>query len=231
MQTEQYVELICQNPSKQRIVHIYLLEKNSKYSNSSQDLKKLLNRIKNPTDVILICYKPLNTYSKKTINTFKHLNIYTYLHEIFDLVIPNGPLCYPHRIMSREEVLKLCNDDLFCYLTNLPKIFDEDPQCIWIGAESGDVIEIKFLSDLSGEAVQYRVCVPKSGRLIYKQITEAEPEVQAAESKNTEDEQGSDSNDDLLEHREMNAGDSDYLSDGSNGDGDEYDGEGEGELL
>ena len=198
MQTEEFVRLDCVDIKKNRDVLIYLFSKTSKYTTSSQDLKRLLKKIKTPCDVILITYAPFNTYGRKAIASFGHLNVYTYLHEIFDLIVPKGPLCYPHRIMSREEVLKLCNEELYCYLTNLPKIFDEDPQCIWIGAENGDVVEITMLSDISGETIQYRVVVPKSGRVIF-----AKAEEQTAETTATEE--PVDDNEDLDEHRELNA--------------------------
>jgi DNA-directed RNA polymerase subunit H (RpoH/RPB5) len=68
--------------------------------------------------------------------------------------------------MSRSEVINLCNLELNCYLQNLPKIFDCDPQCIWIGAKVGDVVEIKMLSDIVGETMNYRVVIPKNGRII-----------------------------------------------------------------
>jgi DNA-directed RNA polymerase subunit H (RpoH/RPB5) len=135
------------------------------------------------------------------------LNIFTYLHVIFDLVIPKGPLCYPHRILSKEEVLHLCNEELFCYLTNLPKIFDEDPQCIWIGAESGDVVEIKILSDISGEAIQYRVVVPRSGRVIFTKEDTQDEQITTQNETSPEDEE-------LEEHRELNTAD-DLLEDPS----------------
>ena len=95
--------------------------------------------------------------------------------------------------MSREEIIKLTNDDLCCYITNLPKIFDEDTQCIWIGAKVGDVLEIKISSDISGESIHYRVVVPKSGKLIaYKEAPAEEAPVEE------EDEE-------ILEHREEGA--------------------------
>ncbi len=198
MQTDQYVILECTDSRRNRDVLIYLFDKNSKYAVQSPDLKRLLKKIKNPCDVILVTYAPFNTYGKKAIATYKHLNVFTYLHEIFDLVLPFGPLCYPHRILSRDEVLKLCNDELMCYLTNLPKIFDEDPQCIWIGAESGDVVEIKMLSDIAGETYQYRVVVPRSGRVIFAKEAPDEPAADQESKDNADDEE-------LDEHRELNA--------------------------
>lgn len=208
MQTEQYVKIECLDAKQKRKIIIYLFDKNSKYTVSSQDLKKLLKKIKNPCHVILVTYKPLTTYGRKAINSFKHLNIVTYRHEIFDLVVPHGPLCYPHRVLSRDEVLHLCNNDLCCYLINLPKIFDEDPQCIWIGARVGDVVEIKMLSDITGETIQYRVVIPKSGRIIaatkeIKEETDERVKSVAADHEEVDEE--------VLEHLEHANADNDEL--------------------
>jgi DNA-directed RNA polymerase subunit H (RpoH/RPB5) len=166
MQGDQYILLDAYDPIKNKKVLIYLFDKNSRYTQVSQDLKKLLNTIKQSCTIMLIVYKDLNVYCRKTIAKFKYLDIITYRQEIFDLIIPNGPLCYPHRKLSREEVLKLFNDELGCNLYNISKIMDEDSQCIWIGAEVGDVVEINMLSDISGHCVQYKVVIPKSGRII-----------------------------------------------------------------
>jgi hypothetical protein len=61
MQTDQYVKLEYINDRSNKPVLIYLLAKDSKYSNSSQDLKRLLAKIKEPSDVILVSYQLLKT--------------------------------------------------------------------------------------------------------------------------------------------------------------------------
>lgn len=166
MQVDAYVELKYINVNTGKPVRIYLLSRTSTYSDKSQELKKLLARIKTPSDVILVSKGKFKSHAMRAISTYKHLRVETYKHEHFALEIPRGPLCYQHRIMSRDEVKTLLNDDLSCYLTNLPKILDDDPQCIWIGAEVGDVIEIKSYSDISGECIQYRVVIAHTGRIV-----------------------------------------------------------------
>ena len=196
MQFHQYVKLDYINQKNGRPVLIYLIAKGSKYANSSQDLKRLLAKIRDPTDVILVTEAPFKTYSKRSIALFKHLRVKSYLHENFILVVPNGPLCYPHRILKHEEVNKLLNNDLCCYLVNLPKILLEDVQCTWIGAEVGDVVEIKMLSDISGESIQYRVVVAKSGRVIsFRDYNKKKKPVAVEEPEEEED-------DDVTAHRE-----------------------------
>jgi len=165
MQFKDFVELKYTSSTGKPII-IYLLAVNSKFNTGSQDLKRLLSKIREPTDIIIVTNEAFKIYSTRALEKFTHLNIKVYLHENFNLIIPNGPLCYPHRIMDADEVNHLLNEDLCCQLINLPKILIEDVQCIWIGAEIGDVIEIKMISDTTGETIQYRVVVPKSGKII-----------------------------------------------------------------
>lgn len=200
IQIDKYVRMDYFNEKSNRPVLIYLLSKDSKYVNT-QDLRRLLAKIKEPSDVILVSKDPLKTYANKIITTFKQLRIKTYLHENFALIAPKGPLCYPHRILSESEVDRLLNDDLYVNLIHLAKITPDDVQCIWIGAEVGDVIEITSDSDISGEFIQYRVVVPLSGKIIsFREKKETNTEA-AVENGEEEDE-------DIQEHR-ANAKDED----------------------
>jgi DNA-directed RNA polymerase subunit H (RpoH/RPB5) len=166
MQTLHMVRIDCKNTEQSRSVIIFLFDNTNYYNNSSQNIKRLLSKIKELSDVILISNAPLKSFSLRAINVYNNLNVRLYLHQNFNLIIPNGPLCYSHRILSRDEIDRLLNSDLCCYLTNLPKINIDDVQCIWIGAEVGDVIEIKSLSDITGESIHYRVVIPKSGSIV-----------------------------------------------------------------
>lgn len=190
MQSNKYV--ILEYLSKQgRKVLIYLFAPDSKHASASQDLKKLIGKNKNPCDIILITEQEFKTYANRVINAFLHLNIRAYLHRHFNSDIPNGPNCYPHRIMSHIEVNQLLNNELFCHLIHLPKILEEDPQCIWLGAQVADVIEVRMLSDSTGETIQYKVVIRKDGKMNLKKKETEEDE----KEKETED-------DDIKEYRE-----------------------------
>lgn len=140
-------------------VLIYLFAKNSKYAEQSTELKKLLMSIRVPSDVMLITKNEFKIYSVKAIAVAKHLNVKTFLHENFSIIIPKGPLCQPHRILSAKETNRVLTKELFCDISNLPKIYENDPQCIWIGAEIGDVVEVISDSDISGKYMTYRLVV------------------------------------------------------------------------
>lgn len=201
MQANKYIKIDFINDKSGKPVLIYLLadntddsktksNKNTSYSTSTQNLKRLLARIKDPSDVILVSKEPLKTYAQRAIRSFSYLRVKTYLCENFNLVIPNGPLCYPHRILSFNEVNRLLNDELCCKLINLPKMVSDDVQCIWIGAEVGDVIKIDMLSDTALRCVQYKVVVPKNGSIVNFRVEEKK------------EEENSDEDEDIIEHRE-----------------------------
>lgn len=202
IQASQHVKIEFFDEKIGRPVFIFLLSADSNFTVTAQYLKKLLVHIRNPSDIIIIAREPLRNYAQKAMRTFKHLRIKVYLHENFDLIVPNGPLCYPHRILSHEEIQRLLNEELFCYLINLPKILLEDVQCIWIGAEVGDVVETTMLSDIAGETVQYRVVVPKSGKI----TSFRQDSVDVVVENDDEDE-------DIQEHRENAAIDKEDIDD------------------
>lgn len=189
-------------------VFIYLIATNSVYHLVPQNLKQLLNKIKIPADVILVTSFPFSSGGLKSIPAFKHLRVKMYLHETFSFILPNGPLCYPHRIMEPQEINTLLNSGLCCYLTNLPKISVSDPQCIWIGAEVGDVLEISMLSDISGIALLYKVVVAKNGKI----ISFRDPDV-ITEEKEADDEL----DDDVAEFHDVQPTESDYEDDDDTG--------------
>jgi DNA-directed RNA polymerase subunit H (RpoH/RPB5) len=192
MQFMEYVDLKYTDPINHKPVIIYLFSPESKFAKKSPELKKLLNRLRKPTKVIIVTHEPLKIHSVRAINdqAFNHLDVSVYRHENFNIVTPKGPLCYPHRIMRHTEVNKLLNDDLCCYLVNLPKIREDDAQCIWIGAECGDVVEIKPLSSIAMESVQYRLVIAKHGRVVSLQNYQKSKKSQEDDAGEEEEEPG-----------------------------------------
>jgi DNA-directed RNA polymerase subunit H (RpoH/RPB5) len=167
MQYDQYIKIDCIDQKKNKPVLIYFMSKNSKYAEQSHQFKKIISKITDPSDVIIVMENNPKLHITRAIISFhKHLSIFTYKHQNFSLVVPLGPLCYKHRILEKKEVYELLNNELFCNLVNLPKILVNDVQCIWIGAEIGDVVEITNYSDINGEYVYYRVVVGRAGRMI-----------------------------------------------------------------
>lgn len=169
IQMERYVRMDFVDQKNNRAVAIFLIARGHNISNA-QSIRQLLNKFNSPMDIILITEEALNNFGIKALRSYKHLHVERLLHENFSLVVPHGPLCYPHRILSRDEINTLLNEELYCRLINLPKILQSDVQCVWLGARIGDVIEIEMANDVNGRALHYRVVVQKSGRMAQQAV-------------------------------------------------------------
>ena len=163
---DSYVRIDCRDATNSRDVIIFMFDQGSKYTASNQEMKKLLKYEPAGSYVILISHDSLSTYHRKYIAIERRIKIQSANYTNFAMILPKGPLCYPHRILSRAEILDLANNELCCYIINLPKIYDDDPQCLWIGAQVGDVIEITMYTDTAGEVIVYRVVIPRAGRVV-----------------------------------------------------------------
>jgi len=65
----------------------------------------------------------------------------------------------PHRIISKDELAALEKKfNVTDPKKQLPWIDSEDPGAKWIGARSGDVVEIQRFSESAGDSTYYRYC-------------------------------------------------------------------------
>jgi DNA-directed RNA polymerase subunit H (RpoH/RPB5) len=87
--------------------------------------------------------------------------------------------------MNKIEINQLINEDLFTTIANLPKIREDDPQCIWIGAKIGDIIEITSPSYITHLYKTYKVVVPRIGKNLFIQKIINENKEDEIKHKNT----------------------------------------------
>ena len=166
MQLEQYVQVICRHPTTGKKIYIYLMKMDSKYIKATPNFKKLMDSLgQEPADVYMITKTPLSIYINKVLHKFSNLKIQNFLHKHFSIEITRGPHCSKHTILSNEEVIKTCFQDLMIHPLAIPPIYVTDPICIWIGAEIGQVIRIEAKSENAGKAIRYRIVSPKVGRI------------------------------------------------------------------
>jgi DNA-directed RNA polymerase subunit H (RpoH/RPB5) len=198
---DSYIKIECKDFAKSRDVIIFMFEAGSKYIISNQDMKRLLKYEPIGANVILISHDILTTYHRKYIATERRLKIQSACYTNFAMILPNGPLCYKHRILSHAEILNLANNSLCIPVLYWPKIYDTDPQCLWIGAEIGDVLEITMYTDTAGEVINYRVVVPKNGRMVAYQASE-EPKADQLEDQEDQPDDPQDDQDDQVDDQE-----------------------------
>lgn len=79
-------------------------------------------------------------------------------YHIFLQSIPDNVLVPKHEICDPKEVELYCNFQRI-EKENFPKILIDDPMCVWIGAELGDVIKIHRVSENTGISIAYRYVV------------------------------------------------------------------------
>ena len=166
LQMDKYVEINSLSDTGKPVV-IYILLRDGYYA-STTDLKRMVSKIKKPSEVILVSNIVINIHINKIIETNKHLDIYFYNYEIFSMIIPNAPLTGKHRILTSDERHKLLNDVLICDITNLSKIAEDDPQCIWLGARPGHVLEVLSPSYITHEYITYKIVIPRNSKRFLK---------------------------------------------------------------
>jgi DNA-directed RNA polymerase subunit H (RpoH/RPB5) len=166
MQIEQYVRVVCRHPATGQIIYIYLMKTDSKYVKATPNFKKLMDSLgQEPATVYIITKALLSIYINKILHKFSNLKIFNFLHMHFSIEITRGPHCSKHTILSNDEVIKTCFQDLMIHPLSIPPIFVTDPICIWIGAEIGQVIRIEGSSEIAGKVIRYRIVSPKVGRI------------------------------------------------------------------
>lgn len=143
--------------------HIFLLEEGSKYSNKTQDFRKLFNQInmEKPSEILIISGGLSNTI-KKQVELMKreHKEVYLEEHHYakFAIVIPEHIKVPKHEMLTNEEAQARMDED-YKRKIHYPKILSSDSPVVWLGARPGDMIRIHRLSETSGKAVAYRVVI------------------------------------------------------------------------
>jgi DNA-directed RNA polymerase subunit H (RpoH/RPB5) len=183
-----YVITKFKDPENFRPVYFILISETSNLSSKSAELRALIDSFKDPCDLIILMKKKLKQNIDSVLVPRKHLNITVFLQKHLIIEMPKAPLCGRSRILSREEFLRLANNDLGVQLTDLPIIRAEDPQCMWINAKVGDVVEITMDSDISGETVHYRVVTASSVRRMRSDANERKRNEEGVDDGDLEDE-------------------------------------------
>lgn len=155
---------------KKKFLEKHLNDNNEK---NKSKITKIMNADKSSIETILITKHDLTTYcvrSVKTKNEKINLVVHNYLHKHFLIEISKGPLCGLHRVISKQEANILCSQQIMTCRSKLPFILITDAQLIWCNARIGDIIKINVNSELTAEALRYRVVVPINGKIQNQQF-------------------------------------------------------------
>lgn len=169
MQLNEYVSHEFHNPKNDKPLQIYFLTKDSRHIKDTKNFRKLMDRFRGETHIIMITKEELSVYCKKALRAYKDIYINNYLHRHFIIEMNRGPLCSKHTILSMEETRRVCYVTM-SHAHKFPAISVNDPQIIWIGAEINDVIKIESYSEITGKVISYRIVTPKHGKIIQSNI-------------------------------------------------------------
>lgn len=107
------------------------------------------------SSVILVTFSKLNPACKALLKGIK-LNFEHFMVEELQFNPTKHVLVPKHRIMAQQESQELIKS-LRCEKSNLPTILTTDVISRYLGAQSGDVVEIVRNSQTTGTALYYRV--------------------------------------------------------------------------
>lgn len=107
------------------------------------------------SSVILVTFSKLNPACKALLKGIK-LNFEHFMVEELQFNPTKHVLVPKHRIMSQSESQELVKK-LRCEKSNLPTILTTDIISRYLGAQSGDLVEIVRSSQTTGTALYYRV--------------------------------------------------------------------------
>jgi DNA-directed RNA polymerase I, II, and III subunit RPABC1 len=145
------------------VISIWFLDSDMDLKLSIKVLRLLVEKMKSEQIHHLICVHAyvLSTRIRQLIadiNDSSDLHIEVFSDSEVFVDITKHELVSPHRIMSEIETMKLLKH----YKTEkryLPRIKRNDPMARYMGANAGEVIEIKRPSESCGISLYYRVTV------------------------------------------------------------------------
>ena len=143
-------------------IYLFIFSPDSKYLKQTAFMNKLISKldISAKATVFLFTKVELSIYIRKMLKQYTKIKTKNYLFKHFIIEINKGPLCNEHIKLTDEQTDILCKS-LRIDKMDLPKIYINDPQIIWIGAEVGQVVLIKSKSLIAGIRYHYRVVFPK----------------------------------------------------------------------
>lgn len=151
------------NNNNHEVIYYIIFHYRSEIYTKTQELKKVLIKLKNtifPYKIVLITKNNVSTHVQTFIDSIKSkMSIINYTYKLFTIIIPNHILSNKHEILSDKESNHLLNNVLLCKKNNLPKIKLNDPQIIWSPGKINDIVKITRYDDITGLSIYYRIII------------------------------------------------------------------------
>jgi len=172
-----YVIVKCrEKDDKLSTTAFYITKNNSGITRTVVEFKKLMNKVQKGIKCIyIISNKDFSQQVFKTMLAMYPQYIVMKLNNaIFEDERPKHILVPKHEILSSDDYYQLVNHLTIVDPLNLPKIKINDTQCVWIGANSGDIVKITRHT-IIGESINYRIVIgPMSNKIRFEYNPEFE---------------------------------------------------------
>ena len=162
MQFDMYVKIVGERAAdKGGKIIIAILGRNengvNEIATTTEKFRLFINSVKEQdAEIILISPCKFQTHVLSFINDQKlarRISRYSYDH--MKVVVPLGPGCSEHYIMSTSEARAQIEIHRI-EQKEMKKIYTYDPQIVWLGAQPGDVIWIDRINPLTGRSADIR---------------------------------------------------------------------------
>ena len=147
------------------ITNLLLIYPGTECENKRANMLKLINHIRYPlANVIIITPTKVSSGVAKGLQALSGRSEHrghdfkTFTYSLLSSVLPEYELVPKYEILTQEQIDNL--KKWFIDPNSLPKVFEHDPQMVWIGAKVGDVIKFTAMSEVTIESIGYCIVVP-----------------------------------------------------------------------
>jgi DNA-directed RNA polymerase subunit H (RpoH/RPB5) len=153
------------NPTGKKVTVILLVYPGTECESKRANMIKLLNHVQyESAEVIIVTPTKISAGVTKGLNALLHTREYAnytfkaFTYTLFNSVLPEHELVPKYEILSDDQINELKQ---YCIEpTTLPKVFENDPQMVWIGAKVGNVVKFVYLSEVTIETIGYCIVIP-----------------------------------------------------------------------
>lgn len=148
-----------------KLTNILLVYPGTECETKRANMVKLINHIRFPrSEVFIITPTKISSGVAKglcalaTLKEHRHHEVRSFTYTLLSSVIPEHDLAPTYKNLNGSEIAKL--QTWFSEPDSLPKIYESDPQMVWIGAKVDDVVAFTYPSEITIEAVRYCKVIP-----------------------------------------------------------------------
>lgn len=147
------------SPRDITVMHILLIYPGTECESKRANMMKFVNHIRYPhSNVLIITSIKLSNsvlkglYALTHTKEHKHHVFKSYTYTLLSAILPEHEYIPKYAILTESEGSEMDTNAL-------PKIFEDDPQMVWIGAKVGQIVKYTYLSETTIEVINYCVVI------------------------------------------------------------------------